>query len=68
VSANCKWLSEIYQENPAWINPKTADRLKIKTGDKIKVESAVGKIETEAFVTESIVPEVVMIIKIFSLY
>ena len=60
-SANCKWLSEIYHNNPAWINPKTAGPLGIKTGDKIKVASTVGEIETEAFLTESIVPGVVAI-------
>jgi len=60
-SANCKWLTEIYHDNPAWINSKTADALGIKTGDKIKVESKIGKIETKALVTESIVPGVVAI-------
>lgn len=60
-SANCKWLSEIYHHNPAWINPKSAAELGIKTGDRIRIESAVGRIETEASLTEAIVPGVVAV-------
>ncbi|MBI5196762.1 MAG: molybdopterin-dependent oxidoreductase [Nitrospirae bacterium] len=60
-SANCKWLSEIYHDNPAKINPKTAAMLKIKTGDKIKVKSAIGEITTKAEVTEGIVPGIIAI-------
>ena len=33
-SANCKWLTEIYHDNPAMINTVTAKRLGIKDGDK----------------------------------
>jgi anaerobic selenocysteine-containing dehydrogenase len=54
-------LTEIYHDNPAWINPDTARKKGIKTGDKIIVSSKVGKIETKAFVTECIVPGVVAI-------
>ncbi|KKN10944.1 hypothetical protein LCGC14_1031500 [marine sediment metagenome] len=39
-SQNCKWLQEIYHNNPAWINPVTARRLlgaDIKEGDLIRV-------------------------------
>ena len=60
-SANCKWLTEIYHDNPAKINPKTAGRLGIKDGDKIKVKSGVAEITTSANVTEGIVPGVVAI-------
>jgi anaerobic selenocysteine-containing dehydrogenase len=60
-SANCKWLTEIYNDNPAMINSKTAKRLGIKTGDKIKVKSEIGEITTKANVTEAIVPGVVAI-------
>jgi len=60
-SANCKWLTEIYHDNPAMINSKTAAQLGIKNGDKIKVKSDVGEITTTANVTEGIVPGVVAI-------
>jgi len=60
-STNCKWLTEIYHDNPGWINPKTAGRLGIKTGDKIKVRSEIGQITTTAKVTEGVVPGVIAI-------
>ncbi len=58
---NCKWLTEIVHDNPAWINPKTADVRGIKTGDKIIVRSKIGEIETKAVVTGGVVPGVVAI-------
>ncbi|MCP4290851.1 MAG: molybdopterin-dependent oxidoreductase, partial [bacterium] len=60
-SANCKWLTEIYNDNPGMINSKTAKRLGIKTGDKIKVKSEIGEITTKANVTEAVVPGVIAI-------
>ena len=60
-STNCKWLTEIYHDNPGWINPKTAKRLGIKTGDKIKVKSEINEITTTAKVTEGVVPGVISI-------
>lgn len=58
---NCKYLSEIYHTNPAWINPKTAGKFGIVDGDKIRLTSAIGSIETEAKVTEGVVPGVIAI-------
>jgi anaerobic selenocysteine-containing dehydrogenase len=58
---NCKWLSEIYHSNPAWIHPQTAAKRGIKNGDKIKVKSSVGEIVTKARVTEEVHPQVVAI-------
>ena len=60
-SANCKWLTEIYHDNPAMINSKTAKGLGIKTGDKIKVKSEIGEITTTANVTEGVVPGIIAI-------
>jgi anaerobic selenocysteine-containing dehydrogenase len=60
-SANCKWLTEMYHENPAKINPISAQLLGIKTGDAIKVKSKIGEIKTTAEVTEEIIPGVVAI-------
>jgi anaerobic selenocysteine-containing dehydrogenase len=60
-SANCKWLTEIYHDNPAKINPVTAKSLGIKSGDKIKITSKISEITTTANVTEGIVPGVVSI-------
>jgi anaerobic selenocysteine-containing dehydrogenase len=60
-SQNCKWLTEIYYENPAWINPATAAAQGIAEGDRIQVKSQVGEIETMAFVTPAVVPGVIAI-------
>jgi len=43
--------SELFYKG-VWINPKTAEKLGIKNGDRIILESAVGKTEGIAFVTD----------------
>lgn len=58
---NCKYLSEIYHDNPAWMHPKTAAARGIRDGAKIRVKSKVGEIVTKAKVTEGIHPDVVAI-------
>lgn len=58
---NCKWLTEIYHTNPAWINPETAARRGIANGDLIRVKSEVGEITTKARVTPAVVPGVIAI-------
>jgi anaerobic selenocysteine-containing dehydrogenase len=60
-SSHRKWLSEVYHDNPGWINSKTAADLGIKSGDKIKVKSSVGEIETTANVNEKTVPGIIAI-------
>ncbi len=58
---NCKYLAEVYHNNPAWINPVTAKARGIYDGDRIKVTSEVGEMVTKARVTEAIIPGVVAI-------
>jgi thiosulfate reductase/polysulfide reductase chain A len=58
---NCKWLTEIYHDNPAWLNPATAAGLGIADGDAITVRSEVGEIESTARVTPAIVPDTIAI-------
>ncbi len=60
-SQNCKWLTELCYDNPGWINPVTAAARGIQDGDRIKVESSVGRIETKAKVTPTVVPGVIAI-------
>ena len=60
-TTNCKWLTEMYHDNPGKINPETAKGLGIKTGDKIKVKSSVSEIITKANVTEEVVPGIIAI-------
>lgn len=64
-TAAVKWLAEIAHSNPAWMNPETAKKLGVKTGDLIRVESAVGHMVTKAYVTEGIHPKVVAVATAF---
>ena len=58
-SANCKWLYEISHKNPIWINPIDAGRLKIKSGELLKVETEIGYFIDKAWVTEGIKPGII---------
>ena len=58
---NSKWLSEIYHNNPAWINSLTARKLNIAEGDMIKIKSSIGEIIIKANVTEGIIPGAIAI-------
>ncbi|GBE57212.1 dimethyl sulfoxide reductase DmsA precursor [bacterium BMS3Abin01] len=55
-NANCKWLSELFHENPGWIHPDTAASLGIGDGDTVSVTSSVGSFKTKARVTKGIIP------------
>lgn len=55
-STHCKWLTEMFHDNPAWINSQTAASLGIKDGDLIKLTSPIGEISIKAYVNEMIVP------------
>jgi len=58
---NCKWLTEIYHKNPAWMNPVTAAQRQLVDGDMIKVKSRIGEIVTKLRVTPAVVPGVISI-------
>jgi anaerobic selenocysteine-containing dehydrogenase len=60
-TANCRWLTELYHQNPALINPATAAKFGIKDGGGIRIKSSVGEIVTVAKVTEGIVPDIIAI-------
>ncbi len=60
-SSHRKWLSEVYHDNPGWINPQTAADHGINDGDKIKVKSKIGEIVTKARVTEKVIPGIIAI-------
>ena len=53
---NCMWLNEINGDDAAWIKPETAAARGIAEGDRIKIRSPLGEIETSARVTENAVP------------
>ena len=58
-SGNAKWLYEISHRNPLWINSKDAQRLDVKTGDLLKVQTEIGYFVDKVWVTEGIKPGVV---------
>ena len=60
-TAAVKWLAEIAHSNPAWMNPVTAKKLGVKTGDLVRIETRVGHMVTKAYVIEGIHPKVISI-------
>ncbi|HEX9917841.1 MAG TPA: molybdopterin dinucleotide binding domain-containing protein, partial [Pyrinomonadaceae bacterium] len=58
-SANAKWLDEIAHTNPLWIHTSHAARLKVRTGDLVRVETEIGYFVVRAWVTEGIKPGIV---------
>jgi anaerobic selenocysteine-containing dehydrogenase len=58
---NCRWLDEINTANPAWINPATAAARGIADGDRIKIATRLGEIESTAKLTHNVVPGVIAI-------
>ena len=58
-SANAKWLNEISNRNPIWIHTSDAERLGIKTGDLVRVNTEIGYFVDKVWVTEAIKPGVV---------
>jgi len=58
-SGNAKWLYEISNRNPLWINSKDAQNLDVRTGDLLKVQTEIGHFVDKVWVTEGIKPGVV---------
>ncbi len=58
-SANSKWLCELSNCNPVWINTEDAQRMGIKTTDLIRISTSIGHFVNRAWVTQGIRPGVV---------
>lgn len=58
-SGNAKWLYELSNSNPVWINTADGKRLGIETGDLVRVTTRIGYYVNRAWVTEGIRPGVV---------
>ena len=56
------WLHEHHPENDLWIHPEPAERLGIRTGDRLEVASSVGRVNIKARVTEEIRPDCVFML------
>ena len=59
ATQNNKYLHEMLPQNPLWINKGVAAQLHITDGDRVLVESEVGKVPFRAFTTEGIRPDCV---------
>jgi len=60
--ANLPWLHEHNPVNDLWLNPRSAGRLQIKTGDLLQVTSTAGTVRIKARVTEEIRPDCVFML------
>ena len=58
-SGNAKWLYEISNRNPLWLNPQDARRFGVDTGGLLKVATEIGYFIDKVWVTESIRPGVI---------
>jgi anaerobic selenocysteine-containing dehydrogenase len=58
---NCKWLSELYHENSAWIHPDAAAVRGLVDGATAMIRSEVGEIEIKIRVTEGVHPRAIAI-------
>ena len=58
-TGNAKWLMELSHANPVWIHTSDAQRLRVKSGDLVRVETEIGHFVNRAMVTEAIMPGVV---------
>lgn len=58
-SGNAKWLVEISNRNPVWMNSDDAKTLGIETNDLIKVSTGIGYFIDKVWVTEGVRPGVV---------
>jgi anaerobic selenocysteine-containing dehydrogenase len=57
-SGNAKWLNELTHSNPLWLHPSDAERIGVRTGDLIRVETEIGYFVDRVWVTEAIRPGV----------
>src|SRR4249919_3166366 len=55
-SGNAKWLYEISHTNPVWLHTSDAARLRVGTGDLVRVETSIGYFVDRVWVTEGIRP------------
>ncbi|MBL8760460.1 MAG: molybdopterin-dependent oxidoreductase [Phycisphaerae bacterium] len=58
-SANSKWLYELSNCNPLWVNPVDAQRIGVELGDLVRVSTEIGHFVNRVWVTEGMRPGVV---------
>ncbi|MGA9774645.1 MAG: molybdopterin-dependent oxidoreductase [Candidatus Dormiibacterota bacterium] len=57
-SGNAKYLNEISNTHPLWLNPDDAARHRLATGDLVRVRTKIGYFVARVYVTEAIRPGV----------
>jgi hypothetical protein len=57
-SGNAKYLNEIANSHPLWLNPADADCRAVSTGQLVRINTAVGYFVVRVWVTEAIRPGV----------
>ncbi len=57
-SGNAKYLNEIANSHPLWVNPVDARRHRVETGDLVRLTTAIGYFVVRVWVTEAIRPGV----------
>ncbi|MEZ5116610.1 MAG: molybdopterin-dependent oxidoreductase [Candidatus Nanopelagicales bacterium] len=58
-SGNAKYLNEISNKHPMWMNSADADRMGLRTGDMVRVSTEIGYFVARIWSTEAIRPGVV---------
>ncbi|MFY9232476.1 MAG: molybdopterin-dependent oxidoreductase [Candidatus Nanopelagicales bacterium] len=58
-SGNAKYLNEISNKHPVWMNSIDADRLGLQTGDMVRVNTDIGYFVARIWSTEGIKPGVI---------
>jgi anaerobic selenocysteine-containing dehydrogenase len=58
-SGNTQWLVELAHKNPVWIHTSDAEKLDVKMGDLIRVNTEIGYFVNRVWITEGIRPGVV---------
>jgi len=58
-TGNAKWLAEISHINEALINPRTAHKLGLRNGQKIRLKSTAGEVETEVRLSQGVHPQAI---------
>ncbi len=58
-SANAKWLYEISHKNPIWMHTSDAERLGVRTGELVRVETEIGYFVDRVWVSEGIKPGII---------
>jgi anaerobic selenocysteine-containing dehydrogenase len=56
---NSKWLYELSNSNPVWVNPEDARRIGVQIGDLVRITTDIGHFVNKVWVTEGMRPGVV---------